>query len=388
MKKLITGIIVSISALLMLGITGFAAEGVKIPFTDYVSGSTTQGLNTRKDAIKQYSGSAVGYKINTETSPTSVTLTIGTDATNAGIAELRLDSKGGRLLGTVDVSSKAFSWRGVDFSIPISEDISGEHTLWVCFKKGQHDFYGITLKVPDPNSAYYPFLDENLFTDIDDYGNKNELNLLAGLGILDSGDAFDPERLAVKRDLIKALAGFFRDTAGWETGAIYADITPEDPDYKAFSVLCSMGIIEKNPTKQFKPNERLTVDWACQMSCRVLSFGFPDTIKLNNMQIAKRLGLLDGISSGLDMRRKDMAKLLYNMLDAHYADVVGVVDTALKYDIKECILERTRNIYQGEGVVSANQSYNIYSNEEMAARDRVIIDSIMPAMNVQSDMPD
>ena len=373
MKKLITSIFVGFAVLLMLSVTGFAADTIKIPPTDYVSGSTTQGLNARGDAVKQYSGSAVGYKINYDVSPSSVILTIGTDATNAGIVELRLDTKGGILLGTVDVSSKAFSWRGVDFTIPILQDISGEHTLWVCFKKGQHDFVGVTLKLPDPNAVYYAFSDGDSFNDIADYKYRNELNILASLGILEPGDKFDPEGLAIKRDWVRGLAGFFEDTAISSKTALYADITPQDPDYKAFAILCEAGVLEANPNKEFKPNQKVTLDWACRMCCTVLNFGFSDGKQLNYLQTARRVGLLSGVEGSSSLRRKDVAMLLYNMLDADYAELIGVEDTILKYDIGRYILERTRNIYKAEGIVSANQNYNIYSNEKLASQDTVII---------------
>ena len=357
-------------------LTASAAENVVIAAPNYVSGSPSQKYENR---LSLRGGSSVGYAVNFKMSPSQITVRFGTDKTNGGALSLRADSSGGQLIGTIDTKAAVGSgWQTVEVSLPVTVNLKGEHSIWVCCESGAHDFYSLTVTVPEARDMYAQFADEDAFSDIADSSKRTEINLLADLGILTAtGAEFDAKMPISRRELCRALAAFYPDSMVVPSDErIFSDVDKSDADYKSFLKLCSVGVLTPNETQAFTPSSMVSLSEGCELVVRVLSYDYLNNAGRDYISIARRLNLLKGVDAdnAKALRRGDMVSLLYNALSADYAMVTSVSEKEVVFDARNAILSRTKNIYMATGLVSANATNNLYATDSTAAVGCVVID--------------
>ena len=374
MKKILMSFLVCVLISLSLIPTSFAGETYTIPAKDRLPTTTSEYSAEGNGLLVMYAGQAAGFGINFEISPTNLTVVVATDTRNSGEMEVRLDSMSGPLIGSVDLKTVVGTWDEYPVKFPITMDISGQHSIWVCMK-GRQNLISVSFTVPDADDLYYSFEETDVFPDITGDPQRVKINLLSQLGILkgSSEKPFDKESLIVKRDLVRAVAGFFPDSVNIMSGDLFSDITTEDADYLAFAKLCSVGVLKADPKKNFNPFSKVSLDYACSLCVDALNFNHILKKGKDTYQTAREVGLLSGVKPDGYLKRKDMVTLLYNMLSADYAKLSGIENGKYIYASERYLLQQTRDIYYEVGVVSANQNYDIYFNSSRAQFGNVYI---------------
>ncbi len=374
MKKILRNIFLLALLLFCLTVTANAAELVTRDVKSFDLGSPTR---VDANSISMAKGKSVGFEINFEYSPSEIYVSVSNDSTHAGDIELRLDSGSGPLIGSVP-AIKHSGWKRASYTIPVMMDISGNHSVWFVYRGIQCDFSAISFLVPDPSEMYETFSEEDVFTNIADNKIRTEINLLADLGIIDSSaESFDGDRLISKREFVKALGGFYQNpVSGITVDQPYADIASNDADYGLVSWLCTAGVLKADPNKNLALDGEITLNDACEMIVNMLEFKDEAYYRGSSYEMARRLGILTGVSASQTSRLKnqDMAQLLWNALDSEYNDLVSIsAEGYIKYESDEQVLKYTSAIYEGEGIVSATHNNNLYSYENAAPAGAVII---------------
>lgn len=357
-----------------------AAEIVDITPSKYDDGSVARVLDNGT-AVSMTAGKNVAYNIYFDAAPTKITLSLGTSTAFGGVFEVRLDSPSGELLGSVDTKPLApASWARMDYVIENTLKFQGKHTLWICAKGGTHDLQGIRLSIPSADDVYYVFTDADYFGDIKDEALRNELNLLYELGALAPIDGnFNGRRIAVTKDLVRAVGSLYKDF-NFENGeALFANVTPESEDYPFYAPLCYMGYINADPSVEFDTTEAVNLETAVKWMLKLLNIESAVTGKKTPMDVARDFKLLGGIKAGANdkITRMELATLLVNAIDSkHYVvSSISVRDNKITYSKEPEPLISIGSIYEGEGVLSATSTGNLYSASDSTSSDKVVIDN-------------
>lgn len=375
MKKIIWSFFLLTLFTLCFCFTANAAEVITIDAKSYSVGTPSK---TNTASISMVKGTSFGYSVNFQYSPSEISFVASTIADHAGSMEVRLDSSGGKLIGSVTTAATD-TWQKGTYSIPVSINMTGNHTIWFVYRGVGCDFHSLTCVIPDPTEMYETFSEENAFTDIADSPIRTEINLLADLGIIDSAQTeFDGERLITKREFLKAVGKLWQKipTSSSE-GQLFADVANTDADYSLVSWLCSTGVLKPDPEKNLGLNNAITLTDACDMLVSTLEYSDEANWRGGSYEVARRIGLLKGVnitSNTGKLKRKDMASLLWNTLESEYNVLTGLTqDGYLQYEAEDNILSYTSNIYMAEGVITATQNNNLYSNTVLASPACVII---------------
>ncbi len=339
------------------------------------SESNNPTINSNGTSLSLTSGKYAAYDVNFTDSPAYMILNIGTSEKYKSTIEVKLDNS--ILLGTITAGTGDV-WHSEQYSIDINQEITGKHKIYIKSLGGTCDFNKITFVFNESKDVYPTFAEENVYTDIWDNAYKTEINLLHDLGIYTDGDEFVAEKLVTRRNFINALSGFYSQDLLSSVQA-FNDVTQSDEDYKKFNMLYEQRILNPDKKGNINPNEFITLADACKMVLKVLELDFQakDNSDTSYIQLAKRVGIISSNASVKTITNEQMTEMLYNAITCDYMDIIGVGEESFIY-IKEpkSVLERTRDIKYGEGVVSSHGYTDIYSTDETADFGEVKIDGI------------
>lgn len=157
------------------------------------------------------------------------------------------------------------------------------------------------------------------------------------------------------------------------------NFTEREEDTKAAVAMAeNMGIIDKNQDDLYKP---ISYDEAMTILVRFLSYdvharengGFP----YGYTSVAASIGLADHLSvcSGQNLKEHDVIRLLYNAINAPYAQVEYFTSGGPVYKNKsnKTVLHELRGIYKIEGVIEAAGGLFL-RNDETADEGKMLID--------------
>lgn len=221
------------------------------------------------------------------------------------------------------------------------------------------------------------------------------VSILVSIGCVSYADATQTEDLSFKYKLLQELDilpdnehgdyGILRDLSKEAFLAfvcnIYGDynFTEKEVDTaKAVAMAEGMGIIHKNQDDLHKPinyNEAMTI------LVRFLSYevhaqqngGFP----YGYTRIAASIGLADNlsVSAGQNLKEHDVVQLLYNAINAPYAQIEYVTDEGVVYNnnSNKTALHELRGIYRLDGIVEATGTACL-RNDEASDEGKIVID--------------
>lgn len=157
------------------------------------------------------------------------------------------------------------------------------------------------------------------------------------------------------------------------------NFTEREEDTKAAVAMAeNMGIIDKNQDDLYKP---ISYDEAMTILVRFLSYdvharengGFPH----GYTSVAASIGLADHLSvcSGQNLKEHDVIRLLYNAINAPYAQIEYFTSGGPVYKNKsnKTVLHELRGIYKIEGVIEAAGGLFL-RNDETADEGKMLID--------------
>ena len=355
-----------------------AANEITIVPVQYQQGKPLKVL-ADGESLGINAATVLAYDINFEMPPTVFELHLGGWKSDTGEIELHLDTMDGPLIGSVH-TKETFkgAWEKKSVLIQNTLEFKGKHTIWLTPKSGIHDFHYMKITVPSASDVYYDFSTANGFDDITNRDMQNEISILCQLGAFSAEDAdFNPNGIALKDDLIRGIAAFYNSMEIDSTEKIFADVTTEHTNYKSYAKLVSMGLLEKAPDSKFNVNSSITLSESIPILLKLLNCEHLLKTGKSSVVIANELDLLDGISCGYNakMRRFELAKLLYNAIESDYLAVEYIKNNRTKYKKQRGILSATCGIYEGDGVITATSSNNLYSTTQNAPAGTVIIDN-------------
>lgn len=277
---------------------------------------------------------------------------------NGNKVYLRLDSPSNDPFCIVDITECAGWSTPVENVGTITQKISGVHDIYISSNKPNDIYYFYFNGKSEGEVTYKPYEKTTVFSDLDKCKYGYEVEAMYGLGIIDEykEGLFYPNLPILRGEFASWLARFMTETIPVAQENPFTDI--ENCTYKnEICYLYDNGILTLNDTKTFNPYDFMTVREASAMILRLMNYGNMIEYKggwpYGYDSIARDIGLTSGMASGDYLRRAPAAKMLYNAIDAEYLEASSIKNDNITYEKTTGILEVRRNIYKGEGVVSA-----------------------------------
>lgn len=243
---------------------------------------------------------------------------------------------------------------------PISK---GVHDIYVYMIAGYGNlgdlkFYPKVKRIED-------FAPEKLYTDINDFNLRHKIVILTDLGIIgDYENGIFDEKLPVTN------IEFFNAIYGLYEGVEDSTGKSENMNEYIFTELKNNRLIDYE-FKDFKPDRYISDIEAVKMAIKVLGYEPLVNVKGGNdaayWNVAKDLKLDKGIKNDGSLQRAEMVNLLYNTINANCMTITGFGQNGkVDYSAEKKILEKTRNIAYGEGIVELTPAGTLYAGTESA----------------------
>ena len=194
---------------------------------------------------------------------------------------------------------------------------------------------------------------------------KKAIEVLAALDIilLNPDGTFDFEDNATRAELVVNTLRMMNITESFTVEEqIFSDVEDNHWAYNEINAAYNMKIINGYKDGYFRPDDGVTLNEAIKMLVTMLGYssiaeakgGYPDGYKA----IAYDKKIINGIDSrdaNIPISRGTMAVLLYNMLETEIAEPVSFgKETELEVNSNTTVISQYRDIYKGEGLVTAN----------------------------------
>ncbi len=319
----------------------------------------------------------VAYDVNFSEPPSYMTLRLGTSNSNQTTLEIKLDNE--ILLGKITTDAPDSNWHTKDYTFTFDQKITGKHKLYIKNVKGTCDFQSAKIIINEARDIYPIFSETNAYADISENSYKSEINLLNQLGIYPDGENFSPDLFVTRNDFALSVAGFYPEDYVSVVQA-FSDVTKGDEGFEKLNMLYEQGIIETDADGKFNGHKFITLPEACKMVLKVLDLGYTVTGNTDAayIQAAKRAGLITGAEgSDKSITKEQMTAILYNAITEDYMEISGVGEDYFLYEKNpKTVLERTRDIKYGEGVVASHGYTDIFSPDDVVGFGEVKINGV------------
>lgn len=367
MKKISVLIIVCI-LLSQLAFTGYAADNNSITIMASEFVDSTPGLDRSEGMVMLYSNQMVGFEVNLTNPADSMKLEFRSAGASRNVLDIRLDSPSGEIIGSIDTNLIAGTeWANYTCDIPFTRPISGKQRIYIKSRGGDHWIVGFTLNIVDPNSITKRFASVEVtdsFKDISNDENRDKINLLADLGLLNKEeDMFRPDQPVTRGDFARIIGTAMNAEIYSTSASPFLDVDINSPDAAIFSGLYMRGVVAGDGQGNFSPNRFLKFNEAVLMCVNALGYK-PLTDKLvEAMKLSSKLKIFSGVDTGAEYISRSMAsRIIYNLLIADCAVPEKIESDTLIYSKDECgFLEVNSQIYFGEGIVTANYDTGLYN---------------------------
>ncbi len=312
-----------------------------------------------------------------DTSPSTVTVSIGVPEAYRGRIELCLDSPSSAAIASI--VPEICNWlTPLNNTVELTQKVTGVHDLYLVVKENTQNVFSIKFNRPAGDGIYTEYREESLFNDIGENKYKQEIELVSQLGFMgtDAGGVFRPSITMTKGEFAEILYKIWNETKiNYEP--VYSDI-PEDSEYaNACVFLKKIGILPKGEA-DFKPYSYITPDEAAVLLCRAL--GYADLIdEIGEAQAIKTvtsMGLLRGLPNDKYLKRDACAAMLYKGLTSEYTYISEMGERNRYSKNKDGILSQMRSVYFGRGIVNKTCITGLYSPESDLAFGNVELDGV------------
>lgn len=392
MKKRILSLVLILSLALNCGLVAVQAAGLDpyIGFSataidDYKCERTSFTTYKRLGGI--WAGDWACYKGLDfgETSPYAVDVAVGVPEGYSKAVELRIDAPDGVRIATVPITPSGAFATPVVCKAELEKKVTGVHDLYITNANSTSDIYEIKFYKPREAGEDIPQFDNSdAYTDIADDLNKREINILYQLGLLRDydGDSFDPKMPVTRGEFIYSVFKLYgiedAKEAAFETQ--FTDVNPEKYYAQAIAFLTDAGIVNGVTADTFRPDDFICYVDALAIICRVLDYdsmaqargGYP----LGYIRVAtEEKFYLSDIGTYDYLRRTDMARLIYNSIDATGLVLTGIEGDNSVYREIEGLLYKTQKMYTGYGIINTNYLSNLYIPETDVDKTAVVINN-------------
>lgn len=317
-----------------------------------------------------------------------VSIYAATEGTSAGgTVSIRLDDPASAPVAQVTTVSSGWA-TPAELYTDIASKIKGVHTVYVTNDKGMSNLFKVVF-VPSAGAVAgsaaatgFEYRGNDVFEDLAGSEYEFPVYTIYQLGILDGFIAkrYEPELGVTRGEYAKAMFRIMTDRSYIAQEAIFTDVNAEKDEelFNAVSYLKDMGVISMPDDKLFNPNTYITVTDAAVMSLRALGYkklaDFEGGYPAGYLTVARREGLLKGLSGEEYLRRGEAAILIENVLNADYLDAEAIgADGSVKYRREAGIMSVFRDVYKGTGIVSATPYTSLVIPEGTDGANKVVI---------------
>ena len=344
-------------------ISVFAAHvpytGIKAPDYDEAANTPSNFGTDARGFIRNLRGSAYVLFKNVdfgENGAGSVEVVAGTGAGSEGIIAVYIDDPNSQPIAQLQTIDGAWTTTYA-LTADIEDEVKGVHNVYVKNLTGVSNIYTILFyEKPEAGTGVVYKADDH-FEDISESSYRNEINMFYEMGILNgfNENKYEPKLYMTRGDFATVIYRLLGTEVFLDIP--FADVPADNPNYAAISWMYGAGLITGDGNSLYRPYDFITIQEAATIAVRTLGFeeaaltggGFPN----GYMNVAKKEGLLDGIAVDNYIRRDEIAKFLYNFVHADYLDVEIITDGGIVYSRKNGILESFKNVYVGNGIVTA-----------------------------------
>lgn len=215
-----------------------------------------------------------------------------------------------------------------------------------------------------------------------EYGTKayGRMALLDALGFIKESDKADMSREVTRAEFAYWLClisdykeAFVADVQSFE------DVTPDMTYADEISRVVAAGYMSGSGDGNFNPGEYITKNEAITALVRLTGRdtfakakgGYPN----GYISVANSLKITDSASG--DANAYNLLTMCFNTLDAKMLVFDGGSEQSTLYTTDEKVMEYFHNIYEFDGIVTANRFTRLYSEDEVSGTDTVEVDSIV-----------
>lgn len=373
-------------------------EGINIPNYDEITNKTDNMTSDSRGFVRNVNTNSkiVFKKVDFGSAGAeAVSIFAAADGSEAAkcTVSLRLDDPNS--VPIVTVPAVASGWATpAELYAELPKKIKGVHDLYITNETSVSNLFKVVFVESQAGAAAatvqgFEYRGDIVFDDIAGSQYEFPIYTIYQLGILDGfiEKRYEPELGVTRGQYAKAMFRIMTDRSYVAQEAAFADVDPEkDPElYNAVSYLNDMGVVSMPDDKLFDPYNYITVTDAVVMSLRALGFKklaeFEGGYPAGYLTVARREGILKGLSGEKYLRRGEAAVLIENVLNADYLDVEAIgADGDVKYRREAGIMSVFRDVYKGTGIISDTPYTSLVIPEGTeGAKDVVINDAVFSA---------
>lgn len=304
--------------------------------------------------------------------PYAIVVQNGIDETynSDNIFEIRIDSPSSEPISTVYCTELGGWNTPVDNTGTITKTITGVHDVYISTNRPNNFFSFYFLAIRKDGEKYIPYSSEGTFWDLDGSKFKNAVEILNGLNIINDVEGeFISEFPITRASFAKWISGIYTEEMPESNSQYFDDVLSTEENINEVNYLFEQGILKQNEAKLYNPWGFISATDAAVMLLRILGYeklaeyrgGYPDGYR----RVAAELGFFSGVSPYDYMRRGTAAEMILKAIEAKYLKPGSVSNGEMKYEPTTGILSYTRNIYNGNGLVTANQYTSLYFSETL-----------------------
>ena len=179
------------------------------------------------------------------------------------------------------------------------------------------------------------------FTDTAGKNCETAVEVLAALGIVEgkSAGAYEPDSSLTRAEMATIILRTMNMAEAAEGKAIFSDVPSSHWAYANIAAAYGMGIVNGTSATTFEPDKAVTYEQAVKMVVAALGYGVQaDALggyPSGYLAKATQLDLLKGVEKGGEMKRGNMAVLLYNALDTELFLQYTFGDEAYDFETNE-----------------------------------------------------
>lgn len=204
------------------------------------------------------------------------------------------------------------------------------------------------------------------------------VEFLAAYDIPDPASGKSYSYYITRAEIIETVASVFGYKGTAADSVPFTDVTKELGGVLKYAL--DLNII--SAAESFRPSDAVTYNEAIKMCVSALGYEYLASVyggwPMGYLRVADSIGLSDGLDlSDVNITPSAFYLFVENLLTAEMLEVEGMYDNEISYRRYTTVLKEYFDLYEIEGIVSANASTGLYDAANSTNGDMVVIDGVL-----------